>query len=106
MSGIASGATSHGRLELGFELELLAALEQRPRAGAVPRDGQVARVDPGFQAATRELRQQLRGRLIEAPAREVRRTRSAGARCGPCVSSGRSETFGYTSSSKQANRHH
>ncbi len=59
--------------ELGDELKLLAALEQRARPRALPRNRESACVDPGLETAARELGQQQRGGLIEPTACELGR---------------------------------
>ena len=61
------------RRELGCERELLAALQQRSRARRLARQRELARVDPGLQAAPRELREQRGRRLIQTPSGQLGR---------------------------------
>ena len=98
------GRDLDGRLELGLELELLAALEQRPGAGAAARDGQ----PPASIQVFSRLRENS-GSSCAAAWSSRRPAKSAGTISRRSMRSmrppGESETFGYTSSSKQANRH-
>ena len=98
-SGIGSGSCSHGRFELGLELELLAALEQQARLGPAAPDRQLARIDPSAQPAPRELGQQGGRGLVQPPAGELGGHRQAPHDPAHRAASGAKETFGYTASS-------
>ena len=60
--------TNHG-LEGGVEHDLLTALEARFRWTGPSADGELPSFDPLLEAAARELAEEGRGGLIEAPAR-------------------------------------
>ena len=69
------GLRFDGGFELGLKRDLLAALYPHAGLGLAPAYAQRAGIDPGAQAAARELRHELCGGLIQAAAGELGRDR-------------------------------
>src|SRR5688572_13558085 len=61
-----------GCFELGLQRELFAAMDPHASFGFAAADFERAGVDPGAQTASRVLRKELRGGLVEAAARKLR----------------------------------